>query len=420
MRTAIDRACRWERETPDSVWLTQPWGGGAVRDLTWRDGMDQARRIAGWLRSLELPAGSRVAILSKNCAHWILADLAIWMAGHVSVPLYSTASAATVAQLLEHSEARVLFAGKHDSWDAVKPAVPEAVRLVGLPPGPPIGESWESLCAAHAPLAGDVARGADELATIVYTSGSTGTPKGVMLSFGAMARASDGGSEMFAVRREDRMLSHLPLAHVAERALVEMGSLAHGFRVYFVDRLETFAEDLRRARPTLFFTVPRLWQKFQLGVLAKVPPEKLERLLSIPVVGWLVKRKILRGLGLGDVRLAGSGAAPMPADLLVWYRRLGLELLGDERRDPRGAWSWTCGSRAVARCCDLRNWGCSGRGTARRRVRHAGRDPAPGAAATCVAAAPASRRPARRQLRAIDRFAYPLVEVELLWARRLS
>jgi long-subunit acyl-CoA synthetase (AMP-forming) len=97
--------------------------------------------------------------------------------------------------------------------------------------------------------------------------------------------------------------------------------------VFFADKLDTFLLDLQRARPTLFLSVPRLYQKFQAGVFKKMPRKRLDFLLGIPIVHGIVKRKILRGLGLDQVRFAGSGSAPLPGDLLEWYRKLGLELL---------------------------------------------------------------------------------------------
>jgi long-subunit acyl-CoA synthetase (AMP-forming) len=317
----------YERERTDRPWLTQPMGGGAVRHFTWREAMAEARKMASHLKSLNLPPKSSIGILSKNCAHWILADLAIWMAGHVSVPLYPTLTAASVRQILEHSEARLLFVGKLDIWETMKAGVPESLPMVGMPLGPEVGQAWDTLVAAQAPLAGEPSRAPDELATLVYTSGSTGVPKGVMINFAAMAAYPTAFQMDFETRDDDRILSHLPMAHVAERAIVECGSFVYGTHIYFAESLETFVEDLKRARPTLFFTVPRLYQKFQIGVFAKMPPKKLERLLSIPIVSRLVRRKILSALGLENVRLAGAGASPMPPELLTWYRRLGLELL---------------------------------------------------------------------------------------------
>jgi long-chain acyl-CoA synthetase len=124
--------------------------------------------------------------------------------------------------------------------------------------------------------------------------------------------------------QEDRMLSYLPLAHVVERVLVEHGWLATGMHVFFAESLETFTTDLQRARPTIFFSVPRLWVKFQHGVHHKLPQAKLDRLLSIPLIGGLVRRKVKKALGLDQCRFAAGGAAPMPVSLLAWYRKLGL------------------------------------------------------------------------------------------------
>ncbi|MCZ7561724.1 MAG: AMP-binding protein [Burkholderiaceae bacterium] len=166
---------------------------------------------------------------------------------------------------------------------------------------------------------------------ILYTSGSTGTPKGVMTSFDGFTRAGEGISRDTRSRvgegADNRMLSYLPLAHSFERSWVEALSLVDGgTHLFFAESLDTFLDDLRRARPTLFISVPRLWLKFQQGVFAKMPPAKLDRLLSIPVVGRLVARKVRNGLGLDKVVVAGSGSAPIPPDLIRWYRRIGLPL----------------------------------------------------------------------------------------------
>jgi long-chain acyl-CoA synthetase len=114
---------------------------------------------------------------------------------------------------------------------------------------------------------------------------------------------------------------------VAERTLVEHGQLATGMRVYFAESLDTFTSDLQRARPTVFFSVPRLWVKFQQGVHAKMPPAKLQRLLKIPILGGIVRKKILSALGLDQCTFAAGGAAPMPPELLRWYERLGLPVV---------------------------------------------------------------------------------------------
>jgi long-chain acyl-CoA synthetase len=147
-----------------------------------------------------------------------------------------------------------------------------------------------------------------------------------MQNFGSFAWALDAGIKRIDMTAEDRMLSYLPLAHVVERVLVEHGWLRTGMRVYFAESLDTFAADLQRARPTIFFSVPRLWVKFQQGVHHKMPPAKLQLLLSIPIIGGLVRRKVLKAMGLDHCRLAAGGAAPMPVALLGWYRKLGLPI----------------------------------------------------------------------------------------------
>jgi long-subunit acyl-CoA synthetase (AMP-forming) len=166
----------------------------------------------------------------------------------------------------------------------------------------------------------------------MYTSGSTGQPKGVMHNFERMTAASIGiVNAMKENARADiniRMLSYLPLAHIFERAWVECASLVNGHtHLYFAEALDTFLADLNRARPNVFISVPRLWLKFQHGVFSKMPPQKLNRLLGIPLLGKLVARKVLKGLGLDQVLMAGSGSAPIPPELVAWYRKLGLNLL---------------------------------------------------------------------------------------------
>ncbi|MHA7855000.1 AMP-binding protein [Marinobacter shengliensis] len=324
----LDMLYHWEATKADSPYMTQPIGNGKVVEYTWGRAIDEARRMASYLKSLNLPEKSRIGLISKNCAHWIMTDWAIWLAGHISVPLYPTLNADTVNYILNHAECEVLFVGKLDDWDSMKAGVPDSVRCISYPLSPPNDfETWDDIVAKYPALEGQVHREPEELATIVYTSGSTGRPKGVMLSFENMAFAAAGGIETLGVGPEERMLSYLPLAHVFERTFVELGSLYAGFHLYFAESLDTFVQDLQRAQPTLFLSVPRLWVKFQHGVLQKVPKQKLERLLKIPLVNKLIKKKVLKGLGLDKVKLAGSGSAPLSNDVLDWYRNLGLELL---------------------------------------------------------------------------------------------
>ena len=325
---ALQRLYHWEKTAPGRIALTQPMGGGVTQDFTWAQVADPVRRMAAHLQAQGWEPGSRVAILSKNCAWWLMSDLAIWMAGHVSVPLYPTLAPDTIRQILGHSGAKACFVGKLDGWEGMQPGVPDGLPCFSYPLSPPDAieryEGWDTICARIQPLQGAPVRAAEDLATLIYTSGTTGKPKGVMHSFGNFAWALDSGLKRIPMGADDRMLSYLPLAHLVERVLVEHGWLTQGMRVYFAESLDTFTADLQRARPTIFFSVPRLWVKFQHGVHHKMPAAKLNLLLSIPIIGGLVRRKIRKALGLDQCHFAAGGAAPMPVPLLAWYRKLGL------------------------------------------------------------------------------------------------
>lgn len=319
------------RERPDDVYLTQPIGGGEVKTYTFSAFMDEARRLATYLGTLGMPKGSKVAILSKNCAQFFITEMANWLAGYVTVALYPTLDEATVRYILEHSESKLLFVGKLDTWDQMKPGVPDDLPCVAYPLAPDNARAdypgWDDIIAKHEPIAELPEREADEESLIIYTSGSTGQPKGVIHTFGTISRPTRGLVTLLDINKDDRVLSYLPLAHAMDRWLSECVSMWTGGQVFFAESLDTFVKDLGRARPTMFVSVPRLWLKFQLGVYHKVPKKKLDLFLKIPILRGIVKKKILRQLGLDQVRFAGSGSAPIPAELLAWYRGLGLELL---------------------------------------------------------------------------------------------
>lgn len=317
----------------DSIFLTQPTGGGQVVDYTWKQVVDQARRMAAHIKAQNFEPGARIAVLSKNSAHFVMAELAIWMAGCTTVAIFPTEAADTVKYVLEHSGASMLFVGKLDVWESQKDGIPASLPCVALPLSPKTSyETWDAIVKRTQPLAGKVKRNPADIAILLYTSGSTGTPKGVMHNFERVTKVAEGMlgelKKYVGADTHIRVLSYLPLAHVFERAWVECTTLVVGTaHVYFAESLDTFLVDLNRARPNVFVSVPRLWLKFQQGVFAKMPPKKLDRLMGIPILGGIVKRKILKGLGLDQVLLAGSGSAPIPGELISWYRRLGLNLM---------------------------------------------------------------------------------------------
>ncbi|MBC3784034.1 AMP-binding protein [Spirosoma utsteinense] len=329
--TLIEYFYKWEQLKPDNVFLKQPVGDNFI-DYTWAEAGRQARIMATYLNSLGLPPKSNIGLVSKNCAHWIIADLAILISGHVSVPFYPTLTGPQLRQVLEHSECRVLFIGKLDGWDAVKMSVPAGIQKIAfpayIPTAPPVDTDavqWGDILNTNKPLSGNPLPEKEDLFTIIYTSGTTGNPKGVMITYDAVTAVMGKTQEQMRYDViEARFFSYLPLCHIAERNVVEATGIGMGGTIYFAESLDTFARNLAVARPTHFLAVPRIWTKFQLGILAKIPQSKLDTLMKIPVVSSLIKRKIRQGLGLNDARLIITGAAPMPISLIQWFRRLGI------------------------------------------------------------------------------------------------
>jgi len=241
--------------------------------------------------------------------------------------LYPTINKETGTYILDHSDAQLIVVGKLDTWEEVKGAIPESMPIIAMPQAPKIdAPQWKEIMDSTEPLAGTPERDPKDLALILYTSGSTGRPKGVMHGFGPISDVAQRMVKELQINGEDRMLSYLPLAHVFERSCLEFTSIVGKSHIFFAESLDTFVQDLNRCKPTLFVSVPRLWLKFQLGVFQKMSPKVLSFLLKIPIIRRKIQAKVLSGLGLDQVRFAVSGSAPVPAELIAWYRSLGLNM----------------------------------------------------------------------------------------------
>ena len=166
----LDRIYANEQAYADEIFLTQPVGNGKVQDYTWTQTMDQSRRMAAHLKSLGLPRAARVAILSKNCAHFFMAELAIWMAGYTTVAIFPTEHADTVKFVLEHSEASLLFVGKLDEWHKQEPGVPAELPRIAFPLAPANSyDKWDDITARTQALQGESLREPSDIAMIIYT-----------------------------------------------------------------------------------------------------------------------------------------------------------------------------------------------------------------------------------------------------------
>ena len=334
LKTQLDYIYRWEKEKANEICLRQPFGD-SWKTMTWGEAMQEARRMTAALQSMGFKAGDHIAIVSKNCYHWILADLAIMMGGYVSTPFYANLSSEQMAEVLEKSDARAVFVGKLDTWDNIDGGIPKDFPIIKFPhysgnAKVTRGKDWDELVKAHDPIEGNPHPDIESTWTILFTSGTTGTPKGVVHTFKNAALIMRGEEINDTLKTfstpDPTFFSFLPLNHIAERTAVEIGAIISGGSISFAESLDTFAKNLQDTQPTLFFAVPRIWTKFNLGVLAKMPQKKLNTFLKIPILSGLVKKKIKKSLGLSRATLIMTGASITPESLKQWYRSLGINL----------------------------------------------------------------------------------------------
>lgn len=318
---------KWEKEIPDQLFLRQPvsehW-----KTWTYRQAGDEIRKIAAGIHATGIAPKSNVAILSKNCAHWVMADLAIMMCGHVSVPLYATLSAQAIKQILEHSESKLVIVGKLDDYAKQKNGIPQGVIKVGIKFYDIEEEnSWEDWIKIHQPLQKSSDWKPGDLLTIIYTSGTTGNPKGVMHTVEAFDSTVMQATRELNLRKHPNLFSYLPMSHIAERMGIEMVAIYDGGTLSFAESLEQFPKNLMDTQPTTFFAVPRIWGKFKEKILEKLPQKKLDTFLSIPVISSIIKKSIRKKLGVAKAEFIVSGAAPLSPDLIKWFEKLDIKIL---------------------------------------------------------------------------------------------
>lgn len=323
----LDMFLHWEREIPNQIFLRQPIQG-QYTTWTYRQAGQEIRKIASGLKSLNYPPASNIALLSKNCAHWLMADLAIMMAGHVSVPLYATLTPHSIQQILDHSGSKAIIIGKLDDYAAQKSGIPAGITKIGIKLyGVQEEVSWEDWSATQVPLEATPEWKGPDLLTIIYTSGTTGKPKGVMHTVQAFDSVVRTAIQELNLPTHPQMFSYLPLSHIAERMGIELYGIYAGGTFSFAESLDVFARNLAETQPNTFFAVPRIWAKFQEKILEKMPQKKLDRLIGLPLLGNVVKKSIRKKLGLSRASHIFSGAAPISVDLLKWFDRLGIRIL---------------------------------------------------------------------------------------------
>src|SRR3569623_1218072 len=328
-KNPVEMLMHWAKERPNTPWLFQPVNG-QWKSYTWAEAEAQVRSMATALKGMGFPAGSAIAISGRNTAHWFFADLAINMAGYISVGLYPKQSIDAVKYILNHCEAKAVFVGPMPDAHEFEQGLTPGIVKIGFPYadlGIKCDSQWDELDKKNEPMSGYTPRDPKELATLGYTSGTTGNPKGVMITGENMSFATQGLMKTMPAVGNEKFFSYLPLAHMFERGALELASIYLGAQVYFNENIEKLAEQLKEVAPTRFFGVPLVYGRIQGGVLKKLPAEKLDRLLKIPVLSSFIKKKIKTGAGLQNARYMFVGAAPMPMPQMQRYEKLGHTVL---------------------------------------------------------------------------------------------
>lgn len=345
---------------------------GLWQDISWETYGRQARQAAMGFAALGLKPGQTVAIIGENCPQWLYGDLGAMAAGGVSVGIYTTNAAEECAYILEHSEARIYVVENEEQLDKalqVRHQCPLLTKIVVI--------DTEGLRHFHDPMVIDfdqllelgrqydqehpghfeqrlASRGADDLALLIYTSGTTGPPKGAMLSHQNVLWTTQALKEAVPVYEDDELLSFLPLSHIAERMFSVYMHLQFSYTINFIENTDTVTDNVVEISPTVFFAVPRIWEKYHSTIfikmrdatwfkrlcfglalkigrqraLARLSPQGVGPLLRLAfaVAHGAVFNKLKERLGFERVRLAISGAAPISPDVLRFYHAIGVPL----------------------------------------------------------------------------------------------
>ena len=265
LKSPLENFIKWESTKEKETFLIQPINGKNY-EYSWGKVGEEARKICNYINSLNLPKHSKIAILSKNCAHWIIADLAIMMSGNISVPIYANVNGKTAKYILEHSESKLLFVGKleESDWNQIESHLPNNITKVDF------GnydldcdyEKWDNIISDYEPIKTLNKINLDSIITIIYTSGTTGNPKGVMLSHGGILSNCEGAREILdSLVKKDQpvFLTWLPLSHSYEHT-VQYVQISLGAKVYYAESLEKLLTNMNVAKPTIMTAVPRFYQ----------------------------------------------------------------------------------------------------------------------------------------------------------------
>ncbi|MEL7059789.1 MAG: long-chain fatty acid--CoA ligase [Acidobacteriota bacterium] len=378
--TLLDRLAHHARERPEALAFAEPSQDG-WRQTSWADYAAGVDRVAkAWLE-LGLEPGDAVALYAVNRPEWAISCFAALAVRGVPIGVYQTASAEQLAYVLDHAEVRVVVVDDAERFERLCRAAPTLPSLRVVVAAGPLADgsaaeelgttleggarllSWQELQALGEAAAAEVRARLDarrqeiagsDLATLIYTSGTTGAPKAVMLDHDNLLNTCRAGQTLHGLRSDDSLVSYLPLAHIAEQMMSVHMAVYAGYSVWWTPAPEHLADHLRAVRPTVFFGVPRVWERIasalrsRLGSASGLRRAMADRALDAgrrtartldanEAPGWLprlrhrlwdrlVLGKIRRALGFDRLRIAASGAAPIGRDVLDLFASLGVRV----------------------------------------------------------------------------------------------
>ena len=344
--TPLDSFLKWEKENPGRIFLRQPIKG-IWKTWTYAQAGNDARRLAQGFRSLGLKEKDHVALFSKNCAQWIISDIAMMMAGIVSIPIYPTLSAHAIEPILVHSDAKAIIVGKLDDYSSQVDGIPKDMLKIGMETyGVNEQYSFEKIIEQNPPVSSVYNWQNDEIMTIIYTSGTTGKSKGVMHSVGAISTTFSAAAPELELPLHPELFSYLPLSHIAEKMGIEMNAIFSGGTISFAESLETFARNLAEIQPQIFFAVPRIWSKMRESILSKISQGKLNLILSVPLINSIFRKSLKKKMGFSRTSHFFSAAAPISVELQEWYSKLGIRIYQAYSMTEDCVYGHFCGPKA--------------------------------------------------------------------------
>ena len=340
---------------------------GKYRPTSWSEYAAQVRQAGKALLAAGLIPGSKVTILGFNRPEWVILDLATMAVGGAPAGIYTTSSPEEVRYITAHAEAPVILVENKLQLDkvlAVRGELPDLKWIVTMRGAPKVDDAqvltWDEFLATGAGItdadfdARLAALRPDDLATLIYTSGTTGPPKGVMLTHSNLTWTADNSRDVLPLNSDDSSVSYLPLSHIAEQMFSIHIPVSIGWPVYFAESIEGLLDNLKEVRPTVFFAVPRVWEKFHAGVSAELGHTKgakaklatwaqkvgreatsvRNRGRALPTalaakmkVAALVHKKVKHGIGMDRARGTISGAAPISTEVLEFFAGFDLNIL---------------------------------------------------------------------------------------------